>query len=286
MISPMSILLYSNIKKSLLLAVKKNLWLLLIGTSVPVFFGSGVVALASPQQLAQANTATNPERPILKAGSQGAAVTELQAALKLLGHYSGTVDGVYNESTAVAVSEFQKSAGLDADGVVGPSTWEKLFPATGTKLATTGGTYTTPPRATTRSNPQPTPRVTPRVTPRPTPRATPRVTPRATVTDNPPSKPVRRRPTRPQTTEPSNPTNNDELPILRLGMHGPAVVKLQERLQVLGLFQGGIDGDFGKETDTAVKAAQERYGLTPDGVVGPSSWEEILKPRGRRRVTK
>ncbi len=281
MISPMSILLYSNIKKSLRIALRNNVLLLLLGTSIPLFFGSGVV-VATPQQLAQANTATNPERPILKAGSQGAAVTELQAALKLLGHYTGTVDGVYNESTAIAVSEFQKTAGLDADGVVGPSTWEKLFPA-GIKLAAIS-TKPNPPMATTTT--QPTPRATPRATPT---RAKPtRAKPRATVTDNPPSKPVRRRPDapRPQTSTTTTPANNDELPILRLGMHGPAVVKLQERLQVLGLFQGGVDGDFGKETETAVKAAQERYGLTPDGVVGPGSWEEILKPRGRRRVTK
>ncbi|MCL1473910.1 peptidoglycan-binding domain-containing protein [Argonema antarcticum] len=69
-------------------------------------------------------------RPILKSGSQGVAVSELQAALKLLGYYSGSVDGTYSESTAIAVSRFQRAAGLNVDGIVGTATWERLFPLT------------------------------------------------------------------------------------------------------------------------------------------------------------
>jgi peptidoglycan hydrolase-like protein with peptidoglycan-binding domain len=39
----------------------------------------------------------------------------------------------------------------------------------------------------------------------------------------------------------------------------------------------GIDGDFGPTTETAVKALQKRYGLEPDGVVGGSTWEILLR---------
>jgi N-acetylmuramoyl-L-alanine amidase len=69
-------------------------------------------------------------RPALKLGSRGEAVLELQAALKLLGFYADTVDGIFSQSTATAVSQFQEAAGLAADGIVGQDTWNRLFPQT------------------------------------------------------------------------------------------------------------------------------------------------------------
>ncbi len=70
------------------------------------------------------------DRPTLKSGSKGTEVSELQATLKLLGYYDGTVDGVFGESTVTAVSSFQQAAGLSSDGIVGPATWNRLFPPT------------------------------------------------------------------------------------------------------------------------------------------------------------
>ena len=69
-------------------------------------------------------------RPALKLGSRGEAVLELQAALKLLGFYPDTVDGIFSQSTARAVSQFQEAAGLATDGIVGQDTWNRLFPQT------------------------------------------------------------------------------------------------------------------------------------------------------------
>ncbi|MDP8934770.1 MAG: peptidoglycan-binding protein [Cyanobacteriota bacterium] len=68
-------------------------------------------------------------RPALKLGSRGDEVIELQAALKLLGFYTGTVDGIFSQSTARAVSQFQETAGLAPDAIVGQDTWNRLFPA-------------------------------------------------------------------------------------------------------------------------------------------------------------
>ena len=67
-------------------------------------------------------------RPALKFGNRGFEVRELQAALKLLGFYDDNVDGVFSQSTAVAVSKFQEVAGITPDGVVGQDTWNRLFP--------------------------------------------------------------------------------------------------------------------------------------------------------------
>ena len=51
-------------------------------------------------------------------------------------------------------------------------------------------------------------------------------------------------------------------------MKGPAVRNLQKRLTALGFDTGGIDGEFGKQTDAAVRAFQKAKGLTVDGVAG------------------
>lgn len=40
-------------------------------------------------------------------------------------------DGLFGEECRSAVLAFQQSAGLHADGTVGPATWDKLFPTDG-----------------------------------------------------------------------------------------------------------------------------------------------------------
>ena len=66
----------------------------------------------------------------------------------------------------------------------------------------------------------------------------------------------------PSTTVPKAPT-------LHLGVSGPAVLSLQQRLTGLGYWLGSPDGVFGDSTEQAVFAYQKAAGLTPDGVVGP-----------------
>ena len=58
--------------------------------------------------------------------------------------------------------------------------------------------------------------------------------------------------------------------LLKLGSEGEDVKKLQTKL--------GVDpiGKFGPKTDVAVKAWQSANGLTPDGVVGPSTWAKLM----------
>ena len=63
---------------------------------------------------------------ILKQGSQGGEVKEVQRRLKLWGYYKGEADGVFGAGTRSAVIAFQKKNGLKADGVVGKSTYKAL----------------------------------------------------------------------------------------------------------------------------------------------------------------
>lgn len=50
---------------------------------------------------------------------------------------------------------------------------------------------------------------------------------------------------------------------------------LQQLLTDYGYDPGVIDGDFGPNTENAVKEFQGDYGLTVDGIVGPESWAAI-----------
>ncbi len=202
-------------------------------------------------------------RPILKSGSMGSDVQELQATLKLLGFYSGAVDGVYGETTQIAVSQFQQAAGLPSDGITGPATWNRLFPPTPTTVtSSSSASGKTPPRPNSSTAP-------PSTSTKPKP-ATP-AQPSPATTKPATSKPA---PTETTSTTPSEPT---PFPVLKLGMKGPAVTGLQYRLRAIGVLKGEADGVFGPETQEAVKAAQRKFNLNPDGVVGPATWAGLLQ---------
>jgi peptidoglycan hydrolase-like protein with peptidoglycan-binding domain len=64
--------------------------------------------------------------PVLKRGSKGQDVKDLQEALLELDFKPGAADGVFGVYTESAVKAFQKWTTLSADGIVGPDTWEKL----------------------------------------------------------------------------------------------------------------------------------------------------------------
>ena len=64
-------------------------------------------------------------------------------------------------------------------------------------------------------------------------------------------------------------------PVLRKGASGPDVVFLQERLVSHG-HQVSTDGDFGPQTEAAVRNFQRLNDLTADGVVGTYTWRALL----------
>ena len=68
------------------------------------------------------------------------------------------------------------------------------------------------------------------------------------------------------------------LPTLRRGDNGEKVAYLQKLLMDRGyaLPKYGADGDFGAETEKAVKAFQRDWGLKEDGVVGEKTWSMLL----------
>ncbi len=54
------------------------------------------------------------------------------------------------------------------------------------------------------------------------------------------------------------------------GQSGRVVTALQQALRVTA------DGSFGRQTATAVMTVQARYGLTPNGVVDPTTWRAVV----------
>ncbi|MFW0783729.1 N-acetylmuramoyl-L-alanine amidase [Gordonia sp. CPCC 206044] len=58
-------------------------------------------------------------------------------------------------------------------------------------------------------------------------------------------------------------------------MVGDDVAKLQSRLQNLGYYTGLVDGTFGESTHNAVCLYQSEYGLSSDGICGPSTLRSL-----------
>ena len=73
------------------------------------------------------------------------------------------------------------------------------------------------------------------------------------------------------------PPKPPDLPVLRKGSEGSDVKDMQKLLLSYGqkLPKYGADGDFGTETEKAVKAFQKARGLDTDGVCGPLTWTAL-----------
>ena len=63
---------------------------------------------------------------VMRNGSRGDEVKELQEQLIRMGYDCGTADGIFGRRTEEAVKEFQKEHGLTADGIVGEQTQKAL----------------------------------------------------------------------------------------------------------------------------------------------------------------
>ena len=66
------------------------------------------------------------DRPLLKNGSTGAAVSRLQRALTAALGHTVTIDGQFGPNTETAVRDYQRTRGLGIDGAVGAQTWGAL----------------------------------------------------------------------------------------------------------------------------------------------------------------
>ncbi|MBQ8238234.1 MAG: peptidoglycan-binding protein [Oscillospiraceae bacterium] len=70
---------------------------------------------------------------------------------------------------------------------------------------------------------------------------------------------------------------------LRRGSTGPNVVVIQTELNRISQNYpaipklANVDGIFGSRTEASVRKFQEIFGLSPDGIVGPGTWYELIR---------
>lgn len=98
---------------------------LTLALSASVVAPATAYAVTRTQGVDTAQTAVV-ETAVLRQGSKGGEVKEVQRRLKNWGYYSGAVDGIFGSGTKQAVIAFQKKNGLTADGVVGKATYKAL----------------------------------------------------------------------------------------------------------------------------------------------------------------
>ena len=96
-----------------------------IKTLAQLYSGSSVSGSTSGTASSEIYTAKNPNT--LQSGDSGSKVTQLQNALKLLGFYTGGVDGKFGSGTKKAVMQFQRVNGLTVDGLAGTQTQKLLY---------------------------------------------------------------------------------------------------------------------------------------------------------------
>jgi hypothetical protein len=72
-------------------------------------------------------------------------------------------------------------------------------------------------------------------------------------------------------------------PVVKRGCKGAEVKTVQALLNGWG-YSLDVDGSFGKMTEDAVKAFQQRMGLKPDGIVGDQTWAALTSAEEKPEV--
>jgi N-acetylmuramoyl-L-alanine amidase len=89
-----------------------------------------LLLFAGVQFKANLTTEETFSKNMVKYGTSGADVKELQGRMKFLGYFNGKIDGEFGYETLQGVKKFQKAFGMKVDGLVGSKTKLKLWEAT------------------------------------------------------------------------------------------------------------------------------------------------------------
>ena len=247
---------------------------------------------------------------VLKQGSTGSEVEQMQFWLSTLAQYessipSVTVDGVYGSGTAAAVRAFQRRYGLTVDGIVGRTTWTELYDQFRSIQSDNGTPNAYPGTALRQGSSGQNVRLVQfwlkiartvysslnnitvdGIFGSSTAAAVRRFQTYFGLT----SDGVVGRTTWNKLYEVYNDIANrllspslrpGEYPgVLRNGSTGTAVRELQFYLYLMSAYQSSIpsvsiDGRFGAATEAAVRAYQRFAGLTVDGIVGRKTWDSL-----------
>ena len=70
--------------------------------------------------------------------------------------------------------------------------------------------------------------------------------------------------------------------LLKTGVKGDEVTRLQQRLKELGYYDGEVDGDFGGGTEEAVRLYQRQNGLDVDGIAAEKTFASLYSDNARQ----
>ena len=257
---------------------------------------------------------------VLRTGSTGSAVEQLQFWLNTLAQYESsipslTVDGVYGTGTANAVRAFQRKYGLTVDGVVGRATWTEVYDQFRSIQSYNGTPNAYPGTALREGSSGQNVRLVQfwlKIARTVYPSlsnvtvdgrfgsATAAAVRRFQTYFGLTSDGVVGRTTWNKLYEVYNDIANKllssslrpgEYPgVLRSGSSGTAVRELQFYLYLMSAYESsipaiGIDGQFGASTEAAVRAYQRFAGLTVDGIVGRTTWNSLYDKASTLRAS-
>ncbi|MCI7736264.1 MAG: peptidoglycan-binding protein [Clostridiales bacterium] len=231
--------------------------------------------------------------PVLRMGSTGSDVSDLQARLSELSYYTGTIDGKYAYETQQAVIEFQTRNGLTADGIAGRETQDLLYSGSAQpKVVSAGAAQTQYLLLKEGSSGLEVRKLQGRLAELGYYAGGVDGIYGATTTsavkafqrnnglsgDGQAGEQTQTKlysSTAKYASSPVTTANPDQTRTLNIGMTGNDVYALQERLIELRYLTGVADGVFGTETQAALTQFQKNNGLTADGEAGASTLKKL-----------
>lgn len=133
-----------------------DLYNLLIGLGIDQNTAQTIAGMGGSPVVNSGSTGTSPYTytGLLRTGSMGVSVSNLQTCLSQAGYQPGPIDGEFGGKTRAAVMSFQRNAGGSADGVVGSFTGPRIAQACAGSVVVNPGTSVVNPPIVTSNNGQ------------------------------------------------------------------------------------------------------------------------------------
>lgn len=205
---------------------------------------------SSSSTSAKSSAAKAADNGPLKNGSTGSKVEKLQKRLQELGYYNGAIDGDFGSMTEKAFKLFQKTAGLYVDGIAG-SDADVLYADGAPAYVKEEAAAEAPTEEATEDAEDDLQRND------------------TEIADTGVEETA-------EEAEEIEETVEDTEVTYSLGDYADEVVLIQERLTDLGYLEGQADGEFGEQTETAVKDFQNINSLIETGIVDEVTYDTLF----------